>query len=154
MKLAEALIERADLQKRVERLNARIATNALFQEGDAPAEDPGELIVECQRLLVRLRDLITQINLTNSRSVAPDGRLLTALLAERERLKGEYSLLSKAADAAGPSRLPRQLRSELRQVTTLSVPTLRSHADRVAADLRRVDVLLQRANWEVDLLEG
>lgn len=40
MNLAEALILRADCQKRIAQLKARLLTNAKIQEGDAPAETP------------------------------------------------------------------------------------------------------------------
>jgi hypothetical protein len=43
MKLAEALILRADLQKRIEQLKQRILNNVMVQEGDEPAEDPSQL---------------------------------------------------------------------------------------------------------------
>ena len=41
MKLAEALQERADLNKKIEELRRRIGNSALVQEGEEPAEDPG-----------------------------------------------------------------------------------------------------------------
>ena len=44
MKLAEALHQRADLQKRLAQLKARLLANAKVQEGEAPAEDPRELV--------------------------------------------------------------------------------------------------------------
>ena len=40
MKLAEALIERADLQRRLEQLKQRLNQNAQYQEGEEPAEEP------------------------------------------------------------------------------------------------------------------
>jgi hypothetical protein len=40
MKLAEALILRADCQKRIAQLKSRLLVNAKVQEGDAPAGDP------------------------------------------------------------------------------------------------------------------
>ena len=43
MKLAEALILRADCQKRIAQLKSRLLTNAKVQEGDKPAEAPQEL---------------------------------------------------------------------------------------------------------------
>jgi hypothetical protein len=46
MKLAEALILRADYQKRIEQLKAILIRNAKIQEGDAPAEKPEELLKE------------------------------------------------------------------------------------------------------------
>jgi len=44
MKLAEALILRADCQKRIEQLRQRLLRNVKVQEGDKPAEEPMELI--------------------------------------------------------------------------------------------------------------
>ena len=50
MKIAEALIERADIQKRIEQLRDRLSSNALVQEGEEPAEDPTSLLTELDRL--------------------------------------------------------------------------------------------------------
>ena len=44
MKLAEALLLRADLQKKVISLKKRIGENAKVQEGDTPSENPVELL--------------------------------------------------------------------------------------------------------------
>jgi hypothetical protein len=47
----------------------------------------------------------------------------------------------------------RQLRSELKMLTALPVAELRSQADDLARQLREVDVRIQQANWQFDLLE-
>ena len=39
MKLAEALQERADLNRKIDELRARLQNQALVQEGEKPAED-------------------------------------------------------------------------------------------------------------------
>lgn len=44
MKLAEALIQRADIQKRIASLKDRITRMAQVQEGDEPVEAPEKLI--------------------------------------------------------------------------------------------------------------
>ncbi len=44
MKLAEALLLRADLQKKTSSLRERIVANAVVQEGDEPREDPKALL--------------------------------------------------------------------------------------------------------------
>jgi hypothetical protein len=62
MKLAEALILRADCQKRIAQLKSRLLTNAKVQEGDVPAETPQELIVDLERASSELLDLIKRIN--------------------------------------------------------------------------------------------
>ena len=79
MKLAEALILRADCQKRIAQLKSRLLTNAKVQEGDAPAETPQDLIVELERAASELLDLIKRINKTNSATFLPD--------AERSRMR-------------------------------------------------------------------
>ena len=44
MKLAEALILRADSQKRFEQLKQRVVRSAKVQEGDEPPENPRDLL--------------------------------------------------------------------------------------------------------------
>ena len=51
MKLAEALILRADYQKRVELLKNRLLQNVRVQEGDEPNEDPKLLLKKLTELL-------------------------------------------------------------------------------------------------------
>ena len=43
MKLAEALQERADLNRKIEQLQDRLSNNVLVQEGEQTAEDPEKL---------------------------------------------------------------------------------------------------------------
>ena len=152
MKLAEALLERADLQKRVESLQSRIVAAASYQEGEPPAEDAGELLEQSIQSIAALETLITAINLTNASTVVADGRPVTALLSAREALRSRHSVLSRAAEAASGGWHQRQLRSELKQVSSLPVKELRAQADLVAKQIRELDVLIQRTNWEADLL--
>ena len=46
MKLAEALLLRSDLQKKIASLKERIARYSVVQEGDRPAEDPKALLAQ------------------------------------------------------------------------------------------------------------
>ena len=46
MKLAEALVLRADVQKRIAQMRVRLQQSALIQEGEQPPEDPKELLTE------------------------------------------------------------------------------------------------------------
>lgn len=80
MKLAQALVERADLQKRLAQLRRRLLLNAKVQEGEMPAEDPKELLRELEGCVSELESLITRINLTNA-GVLEGEEPLTALLA-------------------------------------------------------------------------
>jgi len=154
MKLAEALTARADLQRRIEQLRARITANARFQEGEEPSEDANALLVDAETDLARLRDLIRRINATNARlDLGTDGTMTDAL-ATRDVLRLRHSLLADAAaSASGNTQFPRQMRSELRQISALPVAELRANADRVAQELRELDNRIQQANWTNDLEE-
>jgi hypothetical protein len=154
MKLAEALTARADLQRRIEQLRARITANARFQEGEEPSEDANALLVDAEADLARLRDLIRRINATNARlDLGTDGTMTDAL-ATRDVLRLRHSLLTDAAaSASGNTQFPRQMRSELRQISALPVAELRANADRVAQELRELDNRIQQANWTNDLEE-
>jgi uncharacterized protein DUF6847 len=154
MKLAEALALRSDATKRVEQLRTRIVANARYQEGETPAEDAGELLAEAGSTLDELESLIRRINRTNSATPLGAGTMTDAL-ARRDVLRLRHSVLTAAADAAAGrgQGMGRQLRSELRYLAALPVAELRARADRVAVELRQVDVDIQRTNWEADLLE-
>ena len=58
MKLAEALIERSDLQRRISELEGRLANNARVQEGEKPAEKPQELMKELDECIAALEELV------------------------------------------------------------------------------------------------
>ena len=66
MKLAEALILRADIQKRIEQIKSRLFNNVLTQEGESPSEDPNILLKEVNLLQDELTTLIKKINRTNN----------------------------------------------------------------------------------------
>ena len=70
MKLAEALQERADLNRKIEELRRRLGNVILVQEGEEPAEDPAELLEELNAAVARLEELMAAINLTNCRTKA------------------------------------------------------------------------------------
>jgi len=156
MKLAEALAERADASRRVEQLRSRIVSNARYQEGEEPTEDASALLAEVGDVLDHLELLIRRINRTNASTPFAAGMTLTDGLARRDVLRLRHSVLTGAADAAAGREhggYVRQLRSELRMLSALPVAELRSQADQVARELRELDVRIQQANWEVELIE-
>ncbi|MCB5166891.1 DIP1984 family protein [Streptomyces bambusae] len=155
MKLAEALVLRGEAARRVEQLRARVAGSARYQEGEEPAEDAAGLLDEAGEALDELESLIRRINRTNAAAVLASGATLTDALARRDVLRLRHALVTDAADAAAGrgQHGGRQLRSELRMLAALPVGELRAQADRIARDIRETDLLIQRSNWEVDLLD-
>ena len=154
MKLAEALALRADASRRAEQLRSRITGSARYQEGEAPAEDAAALLTEAAGVLDELETLIRRINRTNA-TTPVDGGTLTDALARRDVLRLRHSMVTSAADAAAGDgqRGFRQLRSELKMIPALPVAELRRRADDLARQVREVDTLIQRMNWETDLAD-
>lgn len=156
MKLAEALSARANAVRRVEQLRTRIINNARYQEGEEPAEDAASLLAEADTAIESYQTVLRRINRTNAATALGADGTLTDALARRDALRLRYQLLTNAADAAAGNNqggYTRQLRSELKMLSALPVAEMRSRADEVAKALRELDVRIQRANWEVDLLE-
>ncbi|RJO73776.1 hypothetical protein D5S18_19010 [Nocardia panacis] len=154
MKLAEALSLRAAATRRIGQVSERIQASARYQEGEEPAEDAAALLHEAESTLDELEALMARINRTNAAARVDSGVVLTDALARRDALRLRHSVLTAAADAAAGHRgYARQLRSELRMLTALPVAELRARADAVARELRELEVSVQRANWEVDLLD-
>ena len=149
MKLAEALNERADLQKRIEQLRNRLNVNAKVQEGEKPNEEPEELLDELDSCCVRLEELICRINATNS-AAKIDGETICALLARRDVLKLKVSVISDLLDNASVN-IRRLGGSEVKILPTVKVSAKRKELDALSAQLRELDTKLQGANWTTDL---
>jgi hypothetical protein len=152
MKLAEALIQRADYQKRVEQLKQRILNNVKVQEGDKPAEDPNDLLAEVERIAAELVVLIQRINRTNSATaLAPDSKTIADAIAERDILRLRHTVHTAAANAA-VIRQDRYSKSEVRFQSTVDVAGLQETAENLAREIRELDTRIQEANWQIDLL--
>ncbi|MGX2956361.1 DIP1984 family protein [Ursidibacter arcticus] len=150
MKLAEALIERADLQRRLAQLQQRLHQNAQYQEGEQPSEDPQTLLVEYHQVAEQLKQLIVKINLTNQRITLENGTKMIEALAERDHLKATHSMLIGLADAATPEQ-NRYSRSEIKTLSAVNVKQTRQQADEIAKQYRQLDTQIQQANWLNDL---
>lgn len=151
MKLAEALAERSDCQRRVEAIRTRLEGSARIQEGEQPPEDPGQLLAEAERIHARLLELISAINRTNSRTAFDTERTISDVIAERDVMGKRRKFLSDMAGAAN-SRWDRYSKSELRYVVTLPVAQLRTEADQIAMRYRELDLRIQEMNWNTELI--
>ena len=151
MKLAEALILRADCQKRIAQLQQRLLRSAKVQEGEQPAENPETLLSELDSAIAQLRTLIQQINQTNARTDFRGGSLSDAL-AERETLQMQRNAYSNLIDAAS-IRQERYTRSEVKFLSTVAIAQIQSQVDRLSRNYREIDSQIQALNWQTDLIE-
>lgn len=150
MKLAEALITRADLQKRVQQLRERLNSNAKVQEGEKPAEEPSDLLKELDRDLKDLNTLIKRINRTNCETRTEKGSL-TDLLADRDILAMKISILRDLCNASRNA-IERYSLKEIKVVNTVNVKDIQKNIDGLSKTLRESEVEIQSLNWATDLL--
>jgi hypothetical protein len=150
MKLAEALLLRGDVQKKLASLRERIKANTLVQEGDKPHEDPNELLIEAAEVINELEKLASSINIANLKHKLDDGRTLTEAIAHRDSLAQKHSLLHTALDAT--HREPdRYSVREIKWVSMVDVKKLQKQSEDLAKQIRELNAKIQETNWKVEL---
>ena len=152
MKLAEALILRADCQKKIAQLRQRLSRCVKVQEGERPPEDPQVLLGELSGAIAQLTNLIQRINRTNASTPFDPGNLSDAL-ARRDTLAIQRNALQNVVQEAALTQ-NRYSRSEVRFVSTVDVSDLQRQVDSLAQEYRLLDTQIQSLNWQVDVLES
>ncbi|MGM1048982.1 MAG: DIP1984 family protein [Bacillota bacterium] len=152
MKLAEALVLRADCQRRIAQLKQRLDRVVKVQEGEQPVENPAELFVELDRTMEELVSWIKKINKTNSHTVFTDGKSLADVLVERDSMMQKRKILDELLETAS-IRQDRYTRSEVKFHTVIEVPTFQKQMDELAKNYRELDFRIQEKNWTIDLIE-
>ena len=150
MKLALALSERADLQRRILELKERLENNAQVQEGEQPSEDPLALIAELNANFVRLEELISRINHTNNETKC-QGATLADLIAKRDCLKQKIGIMRSFLNAAS-DKISRYSQKEIKILSTVSVSEFQKKVDRLSKELRETDEKIQELNWLTELI--
>lgn len=151
MKLAEALILRADLQKRIEQVKSRLRNNILVQEGETPSEEPVFLLKELFSNQDELSSLIKRINTTNNLTRFDDKLTLAEALVDRDILLERRSVLANAADEASV-KPDRYSRTEIKYVSVINVKEFQKEADKLSKEYRELDTKIQGLNWIIDLV--
>ena len=151
MKIAEALILRADIQKRIAQLKTRLNNNAKVQENEEPAENPELLLTELENLISQLNDLIVKINRTNTLSKI-DGISLVELIAKKDTLSQKAGILREFIEIAS-QKVDLYSTTEIKVFSTVNVSEQQKKLDKLSKEIRETDTKLQQANWTVDLIE-
>ena len=130
MKIAEALILRADIQKRIAQLKVRLNNNAKVQENEEPTEDPEFLLAELENLISQLNDLIVKINRTNTLSKV-DGISLVELIAKKDTLSQKAGILREFIEIAS-QKVNLYSTTEIKVFSTVNVSELQKKLDRLS----------------------
>ncbi|MFW1666651.1 DIP1984 family protein [Acinetobacter ursingii] len=152
MKLAEALLLRSDLQKKLLSLQQRIHKNVLVQDGDTPSEDPEQLIDEAILVNKQLFQLIQKIHQTNAQAQANNGKALLDILNQRDQLTAEHRIIQQAIDNTQKDTDRYSVR-EIKWIKAVSVSKLQKQADEISQSLRLINLEIQASNWQIDLKE-
>ena len=150
MKLAEALQERADLNRKLDELRERLSNNVIVQEGEKPLEDPNELLAQFDGAVARLEELMERINRTNAATVDGD-KTITALIARKDALTQQLRTYRDAVNWASQTG-HRARGTEIKVLSAVNVRALQKKSDELARELRVTDNRLQELNWKTELL--
>ena len=152
MKLAEALLIRSDMQKKLAQLKGRIRNNVKVQDGDTPSEDPNALMIDASQIITELSELIERIHRTNAVATTDNGQSMLTLLVERDTLEMRHKLLIEAIEAT-QTEADRYSHREIKWHVRVSVAALQKQADDIAMKLRQINIVIQSNNWQIDLVE-
>lgn len=151
MKLAEALIKRGNLQKRIDALKEKLVKYAKVQEGEKPPEQPEEIYKELNGCLDELTVFVQRINKTNSEVMFDEKLSIADVLAYRDVLLQKYKILNKVIESA-TSLIDRYSKKEIKILSTIDVKVYQKDTDNVAKEYRELDLKIQEKNWQIELV--
>lgn len=149
MKLAEALLLRSDLQKKIEHLQHRIYPVLIISEGKTPQEDPVELLAKLRETILKFEELVIRINKTNNQTEIEGEGILMVALAKRDSLK---MLSEKLRNIRQSSQINNQSNiTNLR--STIDIKKLQIEIDQTGRAFREIDSKIQELNWLTQLID-
>lgn len=151
MKLAEALVNRSDLGRKIAQLKSRLERVVKVQEGEEPAERPEDLLRELKQAVYEQTTLIRAINRTNSSVAFDENWSIADALAERDKMLQLRKLLSDLLEQASITQ-DRFSRSEVRFQRTVDVVQIQKQIDDLSKSYRELDFRIQEKNWTVSLI--
>lgn len=146
MKLAEGLLLRADLMKKIEHLQNRIRPVLIVSDNKLPQEDPDKLLAQLRKAIQDLESLVIRINKTNNETIVEGEGLLMEALAKRDSLK---MLSEKLRNIRYAAQVNNSGESNLK--TTISIKNLQAEMDQTGRAFREIDSKIQEINWLTEL---
>lgn len=146
MKLAEGLLLRADLLKKIEHLQNRIKPVLIVSDDKQPQEDPIVLLAQLRKAIQDLELIIVRINKTNNDTIVEGEGLLYEALAKRDSLKLLSEKLRNIRQAAQIYNT-----GETNLKATISIKNLQIEMDQTGRAFREIDSKIQEINWLTDL---
>jgi len=146
MKLAEALLLRSDLMRKIEHLQNRIRPVLIVSDDKKPQEDPARLLAQMRTTIQDLEYLVVRINKTNNdTNIEAEGSLMEAL-AKRDSLKMISEKLRNIRYAAQINNS-----GDANLKTTIDIKKLQTEMDQTGRAFREIDSKIQELNWLTEL---
>lgn len=146
MKLAEGLLLRADLIKKIEHLQNRISPVLIVSDNKLPQENPVELLAKIRTAIQDLEHIIVRINKTNNGTPIEGYGSLMEALAKRDALKMLSERLRNIRFAAQINNS-----GETNLQATIDIKKLQIEMDKTGRAFRELDSKIQEINWLTEL---
>ncbi len=147
MKLAEGLLLRADLKKKIEHLVNRIRPVLIVSDDKEPQEDPTKLLAQLRKTNEDLESIIIRINRTNNETFIGEGVTLMEGLAKRDSLK----LISEKLRNIRQGAQINNNSTYAKQKATVDIKALQIEIDQTGRAFREIDSKIQEMNWLTEL---
>lgn len=148
MKLAEGLLLRADLMKKIEHLQNRIRPVLIVSDNKTPQEDPIKLLAQLRKAIQDLEAIIIRINKTNNETQIEGVGPLMEALAKRDSLKLLSEKLRIIRESAQINNMGYN-----NQKATVDIKDLQTEIDQTGRAFREIDSKIQEINWLTELKE-
>lgn len=159
MKLAEALMLRAELKKDADDLLKRLEENAVYDEERQPMEDSKELFNKMINTLLDIRRLEEKIWKTNMNTVMQGKKTIYDFLRDRDHLvrvvyrKNRLINMYKTNFMEKSQYYYKDETNKIKKFFAFDIKTLIAERDEAAKKCREINLMIQRKNWEVELLD-
>ena len=140
MKLAQALKEKSRLKKEIADLREKLELSARAEQ--KTGESPKKLLLNLEESLRRMEHLVAAIYHTND-VITVDGKTMTQWIYTRDTLFFRLELYKKLIRLSADSENP----------TEMNLTELEIKAERMKEEIRTLSDMIQKTNWERELIE-
>ena len=147
MKLGEALLKRDEYIKREENLKKRLKSNVVLKDDN---ENPNDLIKEYIEVNNKLSDLIIKISNKEHNTKLGIGITISDAINIRDKLYREMEIHKTVLKELN-SKDYRNAKNEVKMKVLVNVKDIQTEVDKLTKAYNDMDVIIQSANWNVDL---
>lgn len=150
MKLGEALLKKEEYIKKIDNLKKRVKNNVVIKEDNSNNEDPNDLIKEYIEINNELSDLIIKINSKENTSRLEIGVSISEAINIRDKLSREMDIYKSILKEVN-SKDYRTAKNEVKMTVLVNVKDIQNEFDKLSKAYNDIDVMIQAANWNIDL---